>query len=178
MDSLLVADGQDPIFFHEKSKSFLPPPQIRDIVNFDLGSVNGVSLTFTGSAPAAAVAATASPKNRVFEETDFIYTAGAEASPDATRDGAVVGTAIGLVKSIDFARNDKLDYDAGIYNFMTYPNGTKFLHKTEGITIPPGTGFWQRQRRRQGGDGIALTVLDLDNPNVPSQMCLVQIKTS
>ena len=173
MDSLLVADGQDPIFFQEKSKWVLPPPQVHDIVNFDLGSVNGVSLTFTGSAPAAAATSSAA-NNRVFEETDFIYTAGAEASPDATRDGAVVGTAIGLVKSIDyFASKDKLDYDAGIYNFMTYPNGTKFLHKTEGITIPPGTGFWRRQ-----GDGIALTVLDLDNPNVPSQMCLVQVKNS
>ena len=123
-----------------------------------------MKLTFTGSAPATV------STNRIFEKTEFIYTAGAEASPDATRDGAVVGTAMGLVQSVDFVNSDKGDLEAGLYNFLSYPNGTRFLHKTEGVTIPPGTDFWQQK------DGVALTVLDLDDPNVPSQMCLVQIE--
>lgn len=163
MDSLLILDGQQPLFYPEELNSS-SPPHLFDVVNFNLGSVQGVKLTFTGSAPAL------KSTNRVFEETEFIYTAGAEASPDATRDGAVVGTAMGLVESVDFTNQEKNDYDMGVYNFLSNPNGTKFLHKTEGVTIPPGTGFWQQK------DGVALTVLDMDDPNVPSQMCLVQVE--
>lgn len=165
MDALLVEDGQKPLFFHDKNPEGAPP-HVQNIVNFHLGNVNGVSLTFTGSAPAQRIFT-----NSFLQSIDFVYTAGAEASPDATRDGAVVGTAMGLVKSIeaDFSSNLDYDHEAGLYNFLVYPNGTKFLHKTEGVTIPPG--FWNSQ----GGDVVALTVLDLDDPTVPSQMCVVQM---
>lgn len=164
MDSLLVLDGQEPLFYrHEEPTSSFVPPQLSDVINFDLGSVEGVRLTFTGSAPAKVGG------SRVWEKTEFLYIAGAEASPDVTRDGVVVGTAMGLVDSFDYLFGESVDYDVGVYNFLRYRNGTKFLHKTEGITIPPGTGFWQHL------EGVAVAVLDMDDPDVPSQMCVVQV---
>ena len=85
-----MLDGQAPLFYPQIPTS-LSPPSLLDVVNFQLGTVHGVELTFTGSAPASV------SFNRILEATEFIYIAGAEASPDATRDGVVVGTAMGLV---------------------------------------------------------------------------------
>ena len=170
LDSLLVLDDQEPLFYrNNKPTNVSSPPGLHDVVQFNLGSIDGVNITFTGSAPASVSA------SRILEKTEFVYTASAEASPDATRDGAVAGTVLGLVQSIDFSqRDEKLNdsYEAGVFNFLSYANGTRFLYKTEGVTIPPGTGFWKQK------DGVALIVLDMDNPNVPSQMCLVQLEYS
>ena len=108
------------------------------------------------------------------ETTKFVYIAGAEASLDATRDGDVVGTAMGVIQSLDFQKGGTADVEAGRYNFLTYPNGTKFLQKTEGVTIPPGFGRLSQKEV----DGVALTVLDMDDPNVASQMCVVHIHSA
>lgn len=58
------------------------PPELRDVQRHDLGSVDGVPLTFTDAAALA---------GRVF------YLASAEASPDTYRDGLVVGGALGVL---------------------------------------------------------------------------------
>lgn len=156
MDSLLVADGQEPLFYENESlPRHISPPKLLDVIEYNLGSVDGVSLSFTGSAPST---------DDLFSQREFVYIAGAEASPDATKDGAVVGTAMGFVRP----NSDDL---SAVYNFLAYANGTKFLHKTEGVTVPFGTGIWGDGTK----SGTALTVLDMDNPNVPSQMCVVQI---
>jgi hypothetical protein len=167
MDSLLVSDGQEPLFYH-KHEEITAPPSLADVVEYMLGSVDGVKLAFTGSAPAFLSA------DNDFEDTAFVYIAGAEASPDATRDGAVVGTAMGIIHSKDFKSKQKHDVEAGSYNFLTYPNGEKFLLKTEGVIIPPATS----RKLFNKEDGVALTVLDMDDPTLASQMCVVYMRHS
>jgi len=167
MDSLLLIENQRPLFYPEQESTF-EPPALSDVVEYDLGNVKGVNLTFTGSTSAFLAV------QQDFENTRFVYIAGAEASPDATRDGVVVGTAMGIVRAVDYKSETRTDYEVGRYNFLTYPNGTKFFHKTEGVTIPPGRlGLLQKQKA-----SIALTVLDMDDPDVASQMCVVRIHQS
>lgn len=162
-----MTDGQDPLFYPDIANGAASVPRLLDVREYFLGMAGDVKLTFTGSAPASI------SSNSVFEESDFIYIAGAEASPDATRDGAVVGTAMGLIHSFDYKDESTASIDAGSFNYLTYPNGTKFLHKTEGVTIPPGSGKVVQNNQIRG---TALTVLDMDNANIPSQLCLVNIE--
>lgn len=165
MDSLLIDDGQAPLFYSKERNTF-KPPKISDVVEYNLGSVKGVNLTFTGSAPSLLSA------NQYAENTQFVYIAGAEASPDATRDGDVVGTAMGIIRSIDYKSRTKNDFEVGSYNFLTYPNGTEFLHKTEGVTVASSG----RRLGLSEKEFLALTVLDMDDPDVASQMCVVRIQ--
>lgn len=111
------------------------PPRPRDIVQWDLGSVRGVRLTFTDACrgPGDAVA----------------FLAAAEASPDATRDGEVVGVAIGVLERSGEARW-ALVRDAG---------GEPVLDKCEGLAWVPGAAG-----RR------ALVVVDRDDPDAPSEL--------
>lgn len=189
MDSLLERDGQAPLFFpNQPSKDDLAPPVISDVVEFHLGSVNGVDLTFTGSAPTwflgnyeTSIRTIQQQSTIIREDTEFVYIAGAEASPDATRDGAVVGTAMGIIHSIDYDnvngnRYDGADVELGVYSYLTYPNGEPFLHKTEGVTIPPGQHRQHEPGKRGNRNIFALTVLDMDDPDVASQMCVVQMQ--
>lgn len=162
MDSLLVLDGQEPLFYKNKKGASDLPPELVGVQEYDLGTVQGVKLTFTGSTGVTLSSA------GFLDQTDVVYISGAEDSPDATRDGEVVGTALGLVFSDRHAF--QLHEPHGAYNFLTYPNGTKFLHKTEGITISPQIHDGDEE------DVFALTVLDMDDPGVPSQMCLVRIR--
>ena len=199
MNSLLELDGQEPIFSFDKNNNDddhtsldpVDPPQLDNILNFDLGSIQDVPLTFTGGVSISPPPRTPPTTNAVtsssrFAQNEFIYIAGAEASPDATRDGKVVGTAMGFISTSTATTTTSHNKDNGnvnvIYNYLTYPNGTKFLHKTEGvtpITIPASAHYQQHVQIKGNGDDddtmFALTVLDMDDPSVPSQMCLVQI---
>lgn len=58
-----------------------PPPTLENITSYELGSINGVRLTFTD--------ATSTPSG------ELVVLLGAEASPDAIEDGAVAGAALG-----------------------------------------------------------------------------------
>ena len=190
MDSLLEKDGQVPLFFPDQpaTEADLAPPVVSDIVEFHLGSVNGVDLTFTGSAPTwllgdyeTATRTGQQQSTIIREDTEFVYIAGAEASPDATRDGAVVGTAMGVIHSTDYDNANGnhyngADVEVGVYNYLTYPNGEPFLHKTEGVTIPPGQHRQHEPGKRGNRNIFALTVLDMDDPDVASQMCVVQMR--
>ena len=66
-----------------------PPPPIRNVVRYDLGRVGDVRLTFTD---AIDIGATDTGEGRA------LFLATAEDSPDAVRDGAVLGTVIGLLE--------------------------------------------------------------------------------
>ena len=81
MDALLVADDQEPFFYRDDVPPSLAPPPLMGIVNFDLGVVQGIPLTFAGSAP------TSVSSNGVLERSNFVRIAGAEASPNTTRMG-------------------------------------------------------------------------------------------
>jgi hypothetical protein len=59
-------------------------PFIYNVVQYDLGTIGGLPLTFTDAA--------------MFGDGALLYAAAAEDSPDATRDGPVAGCAIGLIE--------------------------------------------------------------------------------
>lgn len=89
-----------------------PCPPLRDVVRWDLGAVGGIRLTFTDAVEAAG------------RWTAFL--ACAEASPDATRDGPVVGVSIG--------RLDDRTGEAELA-MITDERGAPLLDKAEGITL-------------------------------------------
>jgi hypothetical protein len=66
------------------------PVSITNVLQYALGQLGGVALTFTD--------ATAAPGGRV------LFLASAEASPDTYRDGAVTGTVAGIIDGDDAAR--------------------------------------------------------------------------
>lgn len=59
------------------------PPVLRSVIQYDLGRIDGIRLTFTDAA--------AGPRGAV------AYLAAAEDSPDAVQDGRVVGAAVGVI---------------------------------------------------------------------------------
>lgn len=108
--------------------------------------------------------------------TLFVYIAGAEASPDATKDGEVLGTALGLVQVAHHHPSSSTieRREEGRFTFMRTLDGSKFVHKTEGVCLanPLGglVGIGQHK------EVTVLTVLDMDDSSVPSQICTVVIK--
>jgi hypothetical protein len=89
------------------------PPSLRDVVQYDLGAVDGVPLTVTDAAPLGA---------------SVLYAAAAEESPDATRDGPVAGCAIGIIAG-----------DSARYCEVEAIDGGPYRGKIEGILpLAPG----------------------------------------
>jgi len=89
------------------------PPPLRDIVQYDLGAIDGVPLTITDAATLG---------------TSVLYAAAAEESPDATRDGPVAGCAIGIIAG-----------DSARYCEVGAIDGGAYRGKIEGILpIAPG----------------------------------------
>lgn len=85
-----------------------PVPEIRDVVRWDLGAIDGVRLTFTDG--------TAGPDGVAF-------LAACEASPNAVDDGAVVGAAVGRLPDGGWCRITE--------------DGAPLLDKVEGIALDP-----------------------------------------
>ena len=92
------------------------PPMLENITPYELGSINGVRLTFTD--------ATSTPSG------ELIVLMGAEASPDAIEDGDVAGAAIGRC----------MPGQEMIWSLLREPDGTLSRAKVEGIAPhAPGT---------------------------------------
>jgi len=110
-------------------------PPLRNVVQYDLGDVGGLPLTITD----VAVSGDA-----------LLYSAAAEDSPDATRDGPVAGCAIGIIAgdSVRFGRVMGID-------------GRPYQGKIEGI-LPLSS-----ER--------LLAVVDPDDPRVPSTLLELQL---
>lgn len=70
------------LLVHLDDPERVPPPLLVDVCVFDLGSIDGVRLSFTDAAA---------------HDGRFFYLASAEASPDTFRDGVVVGSVIGVL---------------------------------------------------------------------------------
>jgi len=116
-----------------------PPPNPFHIVQYDLGSLGGVRLTFTDACA---------------RDHGILYTAAAEDSPDAVRDGEVQGSAIGSISRDGQAR----------YAVVRDAAGEVFRAKIEGIT-PSRTdsrSVW--------------VVVDVDDPLTPSELCAVELR--
>lgn len=85
-----------------------PVPELCDAVEYDLGRVAGIRLTFTDAAAA---------------EGHIFYVAAAEDSPDAFNDGPVAGVAIGLIPRRGEPR----------YAMLLDEDGGPFRRKAEGL---------------------------------------------
>jgi hypothetical protein len=115
-----------------------PPPEPRGVVRYRLGSVDGLRLGFTDAARAGG---------------RFLFCASAEDSPDATRDGRVAGSALGV-----------FDDGGGVrWTLLRGEDGEVFTGKVEGLAIPPGSR------------GRAWVVVDRDDPDAPSDLCSVEL---
>jgi len=109
-------------------------PRLRAVTRYVLGTARGVRLGFTDAAP--------------LPGGGFAFLAAAEASPDAVRDGEVVGTALGVVTD-DGARIGALVDEAG----------APLLDKVEGLALDPRE------------PGRAWVVVDADDPHRASELC-------
>ncbi|HEU0052131.1 MAG TPA: hypothetical protein VFQ39_03095, partial [Longimicrobium sp.] len=111
------------------------PPSPSHIMRYDLGMIDGRPLTFTD---AAAV------------DGRLWFVGAAEDSPDATRDGPVAGSAIGV-----------LEGDGGRWAVLEAEGGARFAGKVEGVLpLTPAR---------------ALVVVDHDDPARPSELCEVEL---
>jgi hypothetical protein len=114
-----------------------PAPAPQSIIQYELGEIEGSRLTFTD----AMVAGDA-----------LVYTATAEASPNAVDDGPVAGSALGIIGADGEARWTELR-DA---------DGTRFEGKVEGVA-------------RGTRPGTVYVVVDRDDPARPSELCEVEL---
>jgi len=89
------------------------PPRPQVIVNYDLGSIGKVKLTFTD--------ATSTPAPGV-----ILYVAGAEDSPNTYLDGEVVGTGLGVISG-----------DSVQWGHLFDEQGECLKEKVEGIAVQP-----------------------------------------
>ncbi|MEW5929863.1 MAG: hypothetical protein AB1941_20615 [Gemmatimonadota bacterium] len=115
-----------------------PPPEPGDVVRYRLGTVDGLRLGFTDAALAGG---------------RLLFCASAEDSPDATRDGRVAGSSLGVLGADGGAR----------WTLLRDERGDPFTGKVEGLAVPPGS----RDR--------AWVVVDRDDPDAPSELCGVEL---
>ena len=126
---LLLRDVQA---YFEDSDATVPTPT--NIVQYDLGTLHGVSLGFTD--------AIAMGQHTLFAAT-------AEASADATTDGVVTGSVLGVI-AIDGTSRYGMLYDA---------QRRPFTAKVEGVLLS------------QTSPAQGWLVVDADDPTAPSQLC-------
>lgn len=91
-----------------RGKGKLPP--LRDVTRYELGTIDGVRLTFTDAAVRGG---------------SLAYLAAAEESPDAIEDGPVAGTALGWITG------DEVRY------CVIEERGEPFREKAEGLALDP-----------------------------------------
>lgn len=114
-----------------------PAPGPESILQYELGEIDGSRLTFTDAA--------------VFGDA-LVYTATAEASPNAVDDGPVAGSALGVIGADGEARWTELrDADGG-----------RFDGKVEGVA-------------RGSRPGTVYVIVDRDDPGRPSELCEVEL---
>jgi hypothetical protein len=113
-----------------------PPPAPEHVTRYELGDIDGWRLTFTDAA--------------AFGDA-LLFTATAEASPNAYDDGPVAGSALGII-----------DRSGARWAVLEDGDGGRFEGKVEGIA--PGAR-----------PGTALVVIDRDDPHRPSDLCEVEL---
>lgn len=114
------------------------PPRPRSTARYDLGSIDGVPLGFTDAMQWAG---------------GVMFSAAAEASPDAVRDGEVAGSVIGLIP---------LDGPPTWLPVLD-ERGDRFRGKIEGLAPA-------------GEPAVVHAVADADDPGTPSELCVIRIE--
>jgi hypothetical protein len=119
-----------------------PPPAVRDVRGYALDALDGCPLGFTDAA--------------ALDDGRVLYTAAAEASPNAVDDGEVAGSAIGWIAP---------DGASATWTPLRDADGTPCRDKVEGVVParPDGTRLW--------------VVTDADDPEAPSALCEVVVET-
>lgn len=113
-----------------------PVPRLTAVAQYSLGELDGLPLGFTDATLAGEV---------------LLYTAAAEASKDASEDGVVSGSVIGVIPSRGDLR----------YATLTDESGGRTTDKVEGIVAVPGSS-----------DRVYV-VVDPDDATRPSELCEV-----
>lgn len=116
-------------------------PSVGAVAQFDLGSVSDIALTFTDATVATS--------------GDVMYLAAAEGSPDAVSDGAVVGAALGVIRTTSRGIEAR-------YTPLIGEDGAPAREKAEGVALGESRDH-------------AYLVLDVDDPGRPSELCLVEL---
>jgi hypothetical protein len=127
---------------HIDSPDMQPPPAIARVTQYELGAVDGVPLGFTDAIP--------------LQRGGVMYSAAAEASPDASEDGEVGGSALGVLP------NDRRQ--GGRWARILDEDGAPFVGKVEGLVLD------RRDATR------ALVVIDVDDHTRPSELCEVVLR--
>lgn len=125
---------------HIEAPVSAPPPAPTNITAYELGASGDVPYTFTDATVW---------RDRV------LYCAAAEASPDATRDGPVGGSAVGIIDGVR-AR----------WTPVTHPGGARYDGKIEGVTAV------------QGADDRMFAVVDSDDPAAASTLLTIELRGS
>ena len=117
------------------------PPAPTRIVRYELGTLGGLALGFTDATVCS-------------QGEAVLYCAAAEDSPDATRDGRVSGSAIGV-----------MDADGRVrWTPLVDASGRVLECKVEGLAT-------SRTRRDQ-----LYVVMDADDPTAASELCIVELR--
>lgn len=119
-----------------------PAPRPTHIRQYDLGALSGIRLTFTDAASIAS--------------EGMLYTAAAEASPDASRDGYVAGSAIGIV-------TEQGDACTARYAVLEDAERIGVGAKVEGVALHPHHA------------NRVFVVIDVDAHDQPSELCEVEL---
>jgi hypothetical protein len=129
-----------PFLAHLRAPDHAAAPTPRDVVHYELGRIDGIALGFTDAATIGG--------------GTLLYSAAAEDSPDATRDGRVSGSAIGVIDPAGETR----------WAPLTEPSGAIFAGKVEGLL--PADAAGER----------LYVVVDADDPDAPSVLCTVELR--
>jgi hypothetical protein len=132
---------------HIEDPDHTPPPAPLDVVQYELGSIGDARLAFTDATLGWATDAAA---------RSVLYLAAAEASPDATRDGEVTGSAIGVIEE----RGGEV---AARWTELRERDGSRMPLKAEGIALG------------RGAPGRLLVVVDGDAHDQPSELLEVEL---
>jgi len=114
-----------------------PPPAPENVVQHHLDAIDTLRLGFTDAAARGGT---------------VYFSAAAEDSPDATRDGRVAGSVLGV-----------LDEEGGRWTLLVDAAGAPFDGKVEGIA------FWRDHPHR------LWAVVDADDPQRPSELCEIEL---
>lgn len=138
------------------------PPPITNVQPYDLGELDGTRLTFTDATLAT------QPGGADATGYPMLYTAAAEASPDASRDGDVAGSVIGIVRRDGGGNSDGDDAARPVlsarYALLLDEDGSVSKAKIEGIALHPDS----RDR--------LYVVVDADSHDRPSELWEVELQ--
>jgi hypothetical protein len=114
-----------------------PPPVPENVVQHELDAIDALRLGFTDATARGGT---------------VYFSAAAEDSPDATRDGRVAGSVLGV-----------LEEEGGRWTLLVDTAGAPFDGKVEGIA------FWRDRSDR------LWAVADADDPQRPSELCEIEL---